>query len=427
MSNSLRLNTGISHSLTGSFKQHKWPEPSGALHGGEYQAHGQASVQGASDQIAAASEPHMPTPEERAHRREEHLLRDFAERYGVEEKRGTGQRQQADKSDMSGLGMHAEALQPRHPRAGQSSASELAGEDWFQPPPRRPTASVTRRVLARVIFALGLMMCAGAVSLIFFAPPAEQRVAEIPAAPAAPVVKTGGEAPAPAPAAPLPSVEVAQSTAIAPEAGRLNATETAAAAGEPRIAPVGGITVLRPRLPEPVSTGSIAVLPEPTVVNPVYRAASVEVPGLQAAGGAAAGSTVSLAATRQLAAPVPVQAAPPVASFAPLAEPSNETLSRILARAPVAAAANQETQSRGSSVDAGQSAAPVPAARATTFVNMRAGPDNDEAVVAVVPAEAELEVVECTNWCEVIFDGKRGWIYSKFVQRSRAAFGSGNG
>jgi hypothetical protein len=46
---------------------------------------------------------------------------------------------------------------------------------------------------------------------------------------------------------------------------------------------------------------------------------------------------------------------------------------------------------------------------------MRAGPDNEAPVVAVVPADSRVMVTSCKFWCEVVFDGKRGWVYNEFV------------
>jgi hypothetical protein len=54
----------------------------------------------------------------------------------------------------------------------------------------------------------------------------------------------------------------------------------------------------------------------------------------------------------------------------------------------------------------------------TTDVNMRAGPSNDAAVVLVVRRNREVEVIRCRYWCEVIYDGKRGFIYKGFVRGS---------
>jgi hypothetical protein len=56
-------------------------------------------------------------------------------------------------------------------------------------------------------------------------------------------------------------------------------------------------------------------------------------------------------------------------------------------------------------------------ARVRTDVNMRAGPRNSADVITAVRAGREVKVInDCKHWCEVIFDGKRGWIYKRFVR-----------
>ncbi|NND49453.1 MAG: SH3 domain-containing protein [Rhizobiales bacterium] len=375
------------------------------------------------------------------------MLRDFAERYGVEEKRSAGRStggarrvQQSNMvppemapPDVDEMDFDAGAVQSRHPRAGQSSAHEMMDEQWFHnPPPRRPPVSVTRRVMARVMFALGLMMCAGAVSLIVFAPPAERRASDLAASTQDDAASSGVSVVSSPLAAiePVPAKEeiggqssegqgnAGQNNASQGSAGRGGAVKAAALAGEPRTIPEGGVTVLRPRLAAPVTTGSVSRTAEFDTPRPASPEA--------ARGGSlgAAGGQID----RQFASTAPAPAVPaPVVMFAPQPQPqpANETLSRLIALAPDAGAANQQSPSGGR--QSGQLAVTAPVARATTYVNMRAGPDNGEAVVAVVPAEAELEVVECTNWCEVMFEGQRGWIYSKFVERTFAPRSSGNG
>jgi hypothetical protein len=51
----------------------------------------------------------------------------------------------------------------------------------------------------------------------------------------------------------------------------------------------------------------------------------------------------------------------------------------------------------------------------TTNVNMRARPDNSAPVILVVPGKRHVEVIGCNFWCEVVYNGKRGWIYKGFV------------
>jgi hypothetical protein len=60
-------------------------------------------------------------------------------------------------------------------------------------------------------------------------------------------------------------------------------------------------------------------------------------------------------------------------------------------------------------------AAPTGTARVVKAVNLRAGPDNSEAVLTVVPEGTVVEVAGCRHWCEVVFAGHRGWIYRSFL------------
>jgi hypothetical protein len=57
-------------------------------------------------------------------------------------------------------------------------------------------------------------------------------------------------------------------------------------------------------------------------------------------------------------------------------------------------------------------------ARVTKYVNLRSGPTDESKVVAVVPAKASVSVLDCKAWCEVVFDGKKGWIYKRFIRES---------
>jgi hypothetical protein len=69
----------------------------------------------------------------------------------------------------------------------------------------------------------------------------------------------------------------------------------------------------------------------------------------------------------------------------------------------------------GSTGDRTNDAVALRIARAIMHVNMRAGPSNDQAVVMRIPEGSTLEVVKCHQWCEVIFAGRRGWVYQGFI------------
>jgi hypothetical protein len=57
-------------------------------------------------------------------------------------------------------------------------------------------------------------------------------------------------------------------------------------------------------------------------------------------------------------------------------------------------------------------------ASVSTFVNLRDAPSNDSNVLAVVPANAEVRASqECPlQWCEVVHEGTRGYVFEGFVR-----------
>lgn len=61
---------------------------------------------------------------------------------------------------------------------------------------------------------------------------------------------------------------------------------------------------------------------------------------------------------------------------------------------------------------------PLPPARTNQWVNMRAGPDNDAEILTVVPFDAEIGAeADCRSWCEVVYEGQRGYIYQSFIRQ----------
>lgn len=49
-------------------------------------------------------------------------------------------------------------------------------------------------------------------------------------------------------------------------------------------------------------------------------------------------------------------------------------------------------------------------------VNLRAKPQKGGQVMGVIPARTSVELVGCTQWCEVIYKGQRGYVYKTYVQ-----------
>jgi Bacterial SH3 domain len=88
---------------------------------------------------------------------------------------------------------------------------------------------------------------------------------------------------------------------------------------------------------------------------------------------------------------------------------SNDPLPQVAASSPLPAGKTRST------VDRTNDTVAIRIARAIMHVNMRAGPSNDQAVVMRIPEGSPLEVVHCHQWCEVIFAGRRGWVYQGFI------------
>jgi hypothetical protein len=49
-------------------------------------------------------------------------------------------------------------------------------------------------------------------------------------------------------------------------------------------------------------------------------------------------------------------------------------------------------------------------------VTMRTGPKKSAAAIVTVPAKTSVEVMGCKKWCQIVYNGKRGWIYKSFIK-----------
>jgi hypothetical protein len=70
----------------------------------------------------------------------------------------------------------------------------------------------------------------------------------------------------------------------------------------------------------------------------------------------------------------------------------------------------------GSSIERSHDPVVPQIGRVISGVNMRAGPSNEQPVLATIPRGSSVEVVGCRHWCEVNFGGQRGWVYKTFIQ-----------
>ncbi|WP_146149120.1 SH3 domain-containing protein [Nitratireductor sp. StC3] len=65
--------------------------------------------------------------------------------------------------------------------------------------------------------------------------------------------------------------------------------------------------------------------------------------------------------------------------------------------------------------------------RITTAVNMRRGPANGAGIISVIPKGAKVGIVACKAWCQVVHDGRTGYIFKRFVRQQAGAAAKKNG
>ncbi|QPC44474.1 hypothetical protein HW532_18290 [Kaustia mangrovi] len=76
----------------------------------------------------------------------------------------------------------------------------------------------------------------------------------------------------------------------------------------------------------------------------------------------------------------------------------------------------QETDGAASRAEGAAASPQTRSARVTTDVNMRASPVNEAPALLIVPGGERVGVIGCNLWCEVTFDGRRGWIFRDFIE-----------
>jgi uncharacterized protein YraI len=47
---------------------------------------------------------------------------------------------------------------------------------------------------------------------------------------------------------------------------------------------------------------------------------------------------------------------------------------------------------------------------------MRTGPQKNATAMGTVPAKSSVQVVSCKKWCQIVYNGKRGWVYKSYIK-----------
>lgn len=128
----------------------------------------------------------------------------------------------------------------------------------------------------------------------------------------------------------------------------------------------------------------------------------------------AAPAAAPQASSPQAAAPKPV--ALPKEAPLPPARPAVASADAAPARAAEAEAVADDAESQS-----GFGGDPVGTATIRSSVTMRGAPRKGAAPIGNLSAGQKVELVACHGWCEVIAEGKRGFIYKSFVNAGTSA------
>lgn len=186
--------------------------------------------------------------------------------------------------------------------------------------------------------------------------------------------------------------------------------QVAAAEPEPAVAPEGKQTYDRAAedlsLPEaPQLRGSEMMLPAGLSAKAGSAGGTADVePSVRAAYAMDAAPAAAVAATN--AAIVPEAPAAPVAATNSEVGGAAATPASPAAAAPVAT----PTTKAASIADLGPGRAQV-----TSGVKLRGNPDNAAPTVGYLKPGAQVEVVSCKGWCEVVAGDKRGFVFKRFL------------
>ncbi|HTV68063.1 MAG TPA: SH3 domain-containing protein [Rhizobiaceae bacterium] len=254
--------------------------------------------------------------------------------------------------------------------------------------------------------------------------------------------------------APIPQTAAAQPAAMAPEAAEpvsANPEETipvksvktvtikpaedlaaakadvlagvAAASADPAAATEPAPAVITPEALDQTATASVVSLPD---ASPRWGN-SIEAAEQKAEVLASETVTAALSSGAARTPPGPdasAEAAPqPAAPDAQAAVPAPEKNATPAHAEPAVAKPKQEDASKPDAATTAAIAKPEPVSAATArpgrvnkHVNLRSGPNDESKVLRVVPAKASLSIINCESWCEVVYEGTRGYVYKSFVK-----------
>jgi hypothetical protein len=229
------------------------------------------------------------------------------------------------------------------------------------------------------------------------------------------------------------SVFFVQPSAGAPESVIAAEAPIETASLDPSFLPVHKVTVQRIKVKqpsEPQAPPEVAVdhAPKEAAVDQAPVEAAIDVDALAPLDPRWARATTpppELAASVAATIPSTDASGTPVTA---LADPTDGT--ETAAIDPDEAASAQTAKAQEPKADAAVTDDPMSLVKArptqvTRAANMRSRPKSGSGIIMVVPQSATVQLVGCKVWCEVVYKGRRGYVYKDFLGGGRSASGNG--
>lgn len=281
------------------------------------------------------------------------------------------------------------------------------------PPLIEPAGGISARTLA-VAALFGLAAGVGAIAAYQFsvAPVAVPAVAS---AVTHPPVDTSKIAKLDADRVPQSGSEPAVKVAAAGAGSVVARLAAPAAPATPSGVPVVAAADAAPVTPPPVA----AAPAEPAEAGAIADRAPATLRRTEDAGAAVAAAEEAPSDTERFVATAAVRPAQPrtpasaseVLAYAPTPKPNDPVGRSFFGKDDGEDAAPAAKKSASAKIPA-----PSPGkAKVLMAVNMRAKPDNDAPAVKILGAGTRVQVVKCDGWCEIVADGRHGYVFKKFL------------
>ncbi|MGX8010038.1 SH3 domain-containing protein [Mesorhizobium sp. ORM8.1] len=190
--------------------------------------------------------------------------------------------------------------------------------------------------------------------------------------------------------------------AISPAIATRQANITALASNNPRWTASGAQTPPAQPEAQPASSGSgQAAAPEQKSTDTAFA---------EPAAGNDASTALSVVAAPASASETPADAKQPDDKDGARTAAIPETQPQVPDAQPATADSAAEPKPKAHKVSAASNG------RILRAVTMRSGPKKGAGAIGTVPAKASVQVMSCKKWCEIVYNGKRGWVYKSYVK-----------